>query len=129
MVGNAIGGRVVDRRPLGATVVALLVLAGGMLAAVPAAPHHAWLALALVAWGVAYTALFPICQVRVMQAGAKAQAFAASMNISAANAGTGLGAVIGGLAIRHYGLASLGTISSVIAAMAIVLALCMMRRR
>jgi len=65
--------------------------------------------------------------VRVMQAGAKAQAFAATMNISAANAGIGLGAILGGLGIRHFGLASLGVMSTIIAAVAIVVALLMMR--
>ena len=127
MIGNQIGGRLVDRSPLGATVLFLIVLGAGMLFAVPAAPHHAWLIVALIAWGVAYTALFPICQVRVMQAGAKSQALAASMNISAANAGIGLGAIFGGLGIEHFGLESLGMISTGIAAIAVVFALLMMR--
>lgn len=127
MIGNQLGGRMVDRSPLGAMVLFLLVLGAGMLFAVPAASHHIWLVVALVAWGIAYTALFPICQVRVMQAGAKAQALAASMNISAANAGIGLGAIFGGLGIKHFGLESLGIISTGIAVIAIVVALLMMR--
>lgn len=128
MIGNYIGGRVVDRNPLGATVFFLVLLGAGMLATVPAASNHVWLVVALSAWGLAYTALFPICQVRVMQAGSKAQALAATMNISAANAGTGLGAVFGGLGIRHFGLESLGIISTAIAGLAIVFALVMMVR-
>ena len=128
LVGNYVGGRVVDRSPLGSTVFFLLLMSVGMLAAVPAAPHPVLLALALAAWGLAYTALFPICQVRVMQAGASAQAFAGSMNISAANAGTGLGAVLGGLGIQHFGLASLGLLSTGIAVVAVVFALAMMRK-
>ena len=129
MVGNYLGGRVVDRGPLAATVVFLVVMSLGMLAAVPLASHHAWLALALVAWALAYTALFPICQVRVMQAGKHAQAFAGTMNVSAANAGTGLGAIFGGLGIRHLGLGSLGLIATVIAAVAVAFALVLMRRK
>jgi predicted MFS family arabinose efflux permease len=129
MIGNQIGGRLVDRAPLGAMVVFLLVLGVGMLAAVPLAGNRVGLVLALIAWGVAYTALFPICQVRVMQAGAKAQALAATMNISAANAGIGLGAILGGMGIGHFGLQSLGVIASGIAAVGVVLALLMMRRR
>jgi len=128
MVGNWLGGRVVDRAPLGSTVFFLLLLSVGMLAAVPAASSPVLLALALAAWGLAYTALFPICQVRVMQAGASAQAFAGSMNISAANAGTGLGAVLGGLGIQYFGLASLGVLSTGIAVVAVVFALAMLRR-
>jgi predicted MFS family arabinose efflux permease len=129
MVGNYVGGRMVDRSPLGATVFCLLLLGVGMLAAVPLAAQHAWLVLALIAWALAYTALFPICQVRVMQAGKKAQALAGTMNVSAANAGTGLGAVFGGFGIQHAGLESLGLISTVIAAIAVAFALVMMRRK
>jgi predicted MFS family arabinose efflux permease len=127
MLGNHLGGTLVDRRPLGAMVLFLVVMGGGMLAAVPAASQHGWLMLALAAWGIAYTALFPVCQVRVMQAGAKAQALAATMNISAANAGIGLGAIFGGLGIRHFGLQSLGVIATLIAALAVIVALLMMR--
>lgn len=95
MVGHYIGGRVVDRNPLVATIFFMLLLALSMLVAVPAASDHAWLVVVLIGWGLAYTALFPIWQVRVMQAGSKAQAFAAEMNTSAANAGAGLGAIFG----------------------------------
>ncbi|NWB45189.1 MFS transporter [Pseudomonas gingeri] len=127
MIGNHLGGSMVDRRPLGAMVLFLVILGAGMLMALPFAAQHFWLSGALIAWGIAYTALFPICQVRVMQAGAKAQALAASMNISAANAGIGLGAIFGGLGIRHYGLDSLGLIATSIAALAVIVALLMMR--
>jgi predicted MFS family arabinose efflux permease len=129
MVGNWIGGRVVDGNPLGATVVFLLLLIGGMLATLLAVGNHGWLALALAVWGLAYTALFPICQVRVMKAGSSAQALAASMNISAANAGTGLGAIAGGAAIAQLGLPSLSYLGAGIAVLAIVLALAMVRTR
>lgn len=118
MVGNYLGGRMVDRSPLGSTIVFLLLLAGAMVAAVPAARHTVWLVAALIVWGVSYTALFPICQVRVMQAGAQAKALAGTMNVSAANAGTGLGAIFGGLGIQHYGLSSLGVIAAAMAVLA-----------
>lgn len=129
MIGNQWGGALVDRSPLGAMVLFLVILSVGMAAAIPLATNHVWLIAALVLWGVAYTALFPVCQVRVMQAGAKAQALAATMNISAANAGIGLGAIFGGLGIGHLGLGSLGWIATGIAALAIVVALLMMRKR
>jgi predicted MFS family arabinose efflux permease len=129
MIGNQWGGALVDRYPLEAMVLFLVILGVGMTAAAPVASNHPWLICALVLWGVAYTALFPICQVRVMQAGAKAQALAASLNISAANAGIGLGAILGGLGIGQFGLGALGWIATTIAAMAIVVALLMMRKR
>lgn len=128
MLGNHLGGSMVDRRPLGAMVVFLLVLGVGMTAAVAFAEQRAWLIAALVAWGIAYTALFPICQVRVMQAGAKAQALAASLNISAANAGIGLGAIFGGVGIRQFGLDSLGLLATGVAVLALIVALLMIKR-
>jgi predicted MFS family arabinose efflux permease len=127
MAGNWIGGRVVDANPLGATIGFLALLAAAMVAALLLPARHGWLALAVAAWGLAYTALFPICQVRVMKAGSKAQALAASMNISAANAGTGLGAIFGGLGIEHVGLGALGYLAAGIAVLGIVVAWLMRR--
>ncbi|MBU0522804.1 MAG: MFS transporter [Gammaproteobacteria bacterium] len=129
MLGNHLAGSMVDRRPLAAMVLFLVLAGAGMLAAVPLAPHHIGLMVALVAWGIGYTALFVVCQVRVMQAGAQAQALAATMNISAANAGIGLGAILGGIGIERYGLESIGVIAALIAALAIVVTLLLMRRQ
>ena len=114
---------------LGATAAFLLVLIAGMIGTLLTVNHHGMMALALAVWGLAYTALFPVCQVRVMQAGAAAQALAGTMNVSAANAGIGIGAMIGGAAIGAWGVSSLMGISSVIAVLAIVGALWVMAVR
>ena len=128
MIGNAIGGRLVDRSPLGATILLLIVLGAGMAAAAPAVDSLWLLVVALAAWGIAYTALFPVCQVRVMIAGSKAQALAGTLNVSAANGGIGLGAMIGGATIQQLGLAALGWVGALIAALAVGLALLLMAR-
>jgi len=129
MVGNYIGGRVVDGNPLKATAIFLVVLIAGMIGTLLTVTNHGLMAGALAVWGLAYTALFPVCQVRVMKAGAAAQALAGTMNVSAANAGIGLGAIIGGAAINAWGVSSLMGISSVIAVLGIVVALWMMAGR
>lgn len=129
IIGNHLGASMVDRKPLTAMVVFLVLAGAGMLATVPLAPHHLWLTVALVAWGIGYTALFVVCQVRVMQAGKQSQALAATMNISAANAGIGLGAILGGVGIGHYGLDSIGIIAALIAALAVIVALLLKRRQ
>ncbi|MFJ4347625.1 MFS transporter [Pseudomonas sp. NPDC089401] len=129
MVGNALGGKLVDRSPLRATIILLLILGAGMTAVGPSAAYVGLLVIALCAWGLAYTALFPVCQVRVMVAGSKAQALAGTMNVSAANGGIALGAAVGGASIEHLGLASLGWVGAAIAALAIALALILMLRR
>lgn len=119
LLGNALGGRWVDRAPLGATLVFTAVLALGVLAGVGLAAHG-WAGLiALALWGVAHTALFPLCQVRVMRAAPQAQALAGTLNVSAANAGIGLGALVGGGAIERFGLASLGVVAAGVAVLAI----------
>ncbi|MET3653968.1 MFS transporter [Dyella japonica] len=120
LIGNWLGGRVVERYPLGATVVFTLILAAGMVASAPLARHHGWFIASLVFWGVAYTALFPICQVRVMKAASHAQALAGTFNVSAANAGIGLGAMIGGFTIAHGGLHDVGYVAAAIAVLAVI---------
>ncbi|MDH0300964.1 MULTISPECIES: MFS transporter [unclassified Pseudomonas] len=123
LVGNWLGGHFVDRNPLGATVVFVLILAAGMSLSIPLAGSYVGLAVALTVWGIAYTALYPVCQVRVMKAASHAQALAGTLNVSAANAGIGLGAIIGGYSIEQAGLASIGYIAAAIALAAAVICL------
>ncbi len=129
LVGNWLGGRFVDRSPLGATAIFSLLLGIGMMASVPAADSLILLWLALALWGIAYTALFPICQVRVMKSASHAQALAGTLNVSAANAGTGLGAIIGGMVIPQWGLENIGYVATGIAITAILLAAWLVRFR
>jgi DHA1 family inner membrane transport protein len=119
LLGNWIGGRVVDRSPLRATALFLLLLAIGMAAIVPLAHAGLVFCLALGVWGVANTALYPISQVRVMGSVTHAQALAGSTNVSAANAGIGLGAVLGGLTIPGLGIEYLGYVAAGVAVVAL----------
>ena len=68
LIGNALGGKAVDRHPLRATLAFTLLLGLGTLASMPLAASLGGLLPALAAWSIANTALYPICQVRVMQA-------------------------------------------------------------
>lgn len=127
LVGNWLGGHFVDRNPLAATAAFVLILAVGMAISIPLASSWFWLAGALAVWGIAYTALYPVCQVRVMKAASHAQALAGTLNVSAANAGIGLGAILGGYSIELGGLASLGYVAAAIALLAALMALTMTR--
>ncbi|MNH32500.1 putative arabinose transporter [compost metagenome] len=98
-----------------------------MAISIPLASSYLWLAVALTVWGIAYTALYPVCQVRVMKAATHAQALAGTLNVSAANAGIGLGAIIGGHSIEHGGLASIGYVAAGIALLAVLMAAAMAR--
>ena len=121
LIGNWLGGRYVGRHPLAATVVFVVVMGVGMAAAVPLAGSRGWLIVALAIWALAYTGLFPICQVRVMQAASTAKAFAGTLNVSAANAGIGVGAILGGLVIQRGGLDQLGYVAAGVAALAVLM--------
>jgi predicted MFS family arabinose efflux permease len=92
-----------------------------MAATVPLAGNQGGLIVALAVWGLANTALYPICQVRVMQSATHAQALAGTLNVSMANAGIGLGAIIGGAAINHIGVAIIGYIAAAIALVAVLM--------
>ncbi|MBA6068607.1 MFS transporter [Pseudomonas mosselii] len=127
MLGNALAGRVVDRSPLRATLLLLAMLALGMGLVTPVIGNPLLLVGALALWGIAYTALFPVCQVRVMRAGAKAQALAGTLNVSAANAGIAAGAALGGAAIQGLGLAALGYVACGFAVLALVATLVLQR--
>jgi len=122
LIGNWLGGRAVDRAPLRATALFSLLLAVGMAFSVPLA--HAGLAFCAVLglWGIAYTALFPICQVRVMQSAPHSQALAGTTNVSAANAGIGVGAIIGGAVIPAFGLDKIAYVAAAIAVLAVLAA-------
>ncbi|MDN4633219.1 MFS transporter [Sphingomonas sp. PsM26] len=119
--GNWLGGQFVGKGPLLVTAVASLMLAVGIAATTVFAGSPVWLGVALAVWGVANTALYPICQVRVMQSASHAQALAGTLNVSMANAGIGLGAIIGGAIILHLGLPSVGYVAAAIAVLAVVL--------
>ncbi|WZB61179.1 MFS transporter [Achromobacter xylosoxidans] len=118
LIGNALGGKAVDRHPLRATLAFTLLLGLGTLASMPLAASLGGLLPALAAWSIANTALYPICQVRVMQAAPQAQALAGTLNVSAANAGIALGAALGGLAIPRWGLDSVGCAAAAVALLA-----------
>src|SRR5690606_32465191 len=118
--GNWLGGRWVDRKPLATTAAFSVLLAIGMFATVFWATQHVGLAMALGVWGIANTALYPICQIRVMKSAPQAQALAGTINVSAANAGIALGAMLGGTSISSWGVQSVAVSGGAMAAVAAV---------
>lgn len=119
LVGNWLGGLWVDKKPLLTTAAFSLVLAAGMAAAMLFADNKLLFACALAVWGIANTALYPICQIRVMKAASGAQALAGTLNVSAANGGIAFGAMLGGLSIATLGVDAVGYVSAAIAILAV----------
>lgn len=120
LFGNWLGGLWVDQKPLITTVLFSIMLAIGMTAAMAFAGTSIWFVIALGIWGIANTALYPVCQIRVMKAASQAQALAGTINVSAANGGIALGAVIGGLSISAWGPGNVGYVSGAIAVLAVL---------
>ncbi len=118
LAGNQLGGRWVERKPLGTTALFCVVLALGMAATMALAGTGMAFAIALGIWGIANTALYPVCQIRVMKAAADAQALAGTINVSAANGGIAFGALLGGLGISAWGPGHVGYLSAGIALLA-----------
>jgi MFS transporter, DHA1 family, inner membrane transport protein len=126
LLGNSLGGRLVDRHPLIASLTFCTFMIGGMVMVVPSMHSLPALALALAVWGVTQAALFLVSHVRLMKAAPQAPAFAASLNIAGANLGIGIGAIIGGRVIDHLGLGNLGFAAAGIILLSILLALLLM---
>ncbi|ROR18497.1 putative MFS family arabinose efflux permease [Comamonas sp. BIGb0124] len=123
LIGNWLGGLGVDRKPLATTALFSMLLAAGMTATVLLAQMQAALAIALCVWGIANTALYPICQIRVMKSAPHAQALAGTINVSAANGGVAMGAALGGASIPWWGIESVGLVGAAVALASAVAAL------
>ncbi|BCS44739.1 MULTISPECIES: MFS transporter [Pseudomonas] len=128
LLGNSLGGRMVDRHPLIASLVFCAFMVVGMIAVVPSIHSVFALPVALAIWGITQAALFLVSHVRLIKAAPQAPAFAASLNIAGANLGIGIGAMIGGRVIDHLGLGSVGFAAAGIIVVAIALAVLLIRR-
>ena len=124
VVGNSVAGRIVDRGPLCATILATGLLTVTTAMAAPAAAlGRPDLAIVLAVWGFAQGASFVVNQVRVMKAAPEnAQAFAASLNVSVCNLGIGLGAILGGRAVDLFGIGHVDYAAAAIGLLALVIA-------
>jgi DHA1 family inner membrane transport protein len=126
LIGNSLGGRLVDRSPLGTSLLFSGLMALGMLALAPSMSTRWGMAGTLGVWSISQAAMFIVCHVRLMKAAPEAPAFAASLNISGANLGVGLGAIIGGSVIDSFGIDKLGFAAGAIVGLSLVLAFMML---
>ncbi|NUT78174.1 MFS transporter [Pseudomonas sp. C1C7] len=126
LIGNSLGGRAVDRHPLVASMMFCAFMIAGLVALVPNIHSPYGLAAAMGIWGITQAALFLVSHVRLIKAAPEAPAFAASLNISGANLGIGLGAMIGGRVIDSVGLQGLGFAAAALILASILLAIALM---
>ncbi|QWF19687.1 MFS transporter [Lysobacter capsici] len=126
LIGNTLGGRIVDRNPLAASLIFSVPMALGLVLVVPAIHSLPLFALTLALWGITQAALFPVSHVRVMKSAPQAPAFAASLNISGANLGIGVGAMVGGRVIDAIGIGGVGYVAAGIVAASVLLGFVLM---
>lgn len=120
--GNMIAGWLSDRGPTQATIGVTLILAIAMAAVAFASGFLILLLPLLVIWGAAHAAAFLLSQMRVMLSAPTAPAFAAALNISAANIGIAAGAAIGGAIVERADIAATGVGGAALAVLALVIA-------
>lgn len=106
LIGNYLAGRFVDTHPDAAGVISCVMLGTGAAVSIFLANSPTFFIVALVLWGIAHTALFPLGQIRVIKAARGGKALAGMLNISACNSGIALGAILGGWAIDFGGISA-----------------------
>lgn len=107
LAGNWLAG-MLARWTLSATCgVAAAVVGATAWLSLAERPDVLAIGLAILVWGLAHSAGFVFCQVRVMAAAPESLSFAASLNISAANIGIAIGSFAGGRAIEVGGPSAL----------------------
>jgi len=83
-------------------------------------------AVTLALWGITQAALFPVSHVRVMKSAPQAPAFAAALNVSGANLGIGLGAIVGGRVIDAVGVGGVGYAAAALVGLSVVVGVVLM---
>nr|WP_241200965.1 MFS transporter [Lysobacter enzymogenes] len=121
LIGNTLGGRIVDRHPLRASLIFSVPLALGLVLVVPSVSALPLFALTLALWGITQAALFPVSHVRVMKSAPQAPAFAAALNVSGANLGIGVGAIVGGRVIDAVGVAGVGYAAAALVGLSVLI--------
>jgi predicted MFS family arabinose efflux permease len=124
LFGNWIAAQIVDRDPLKASGVNIVIV-GATMALTFFAHGGALQFGAAVLWGVGHMASFVFNQVRMLAAGRSAPTFAAALHISVCNLGIALGASFGSSLATKFGVrfAGLGGAAIALAAAAIAFAL------
>jgi len=120
--GNFLAGSALDHWPLMTPPITLSALAVILAVAGVTAETHVGAIITLVAWGAAGFGLFPILQHQALRpAGIHANVVNA-LNISAANLGIAIGALVGGQIVAGVGLHDVPLVGALIVLSATVLA-------
>ncbi len=123
-IGNLLGGRLADWRPLAALIASLCALVAIVAALGVTASMALPAVLTVLLWGVVQFSLGPSLQTRVVDQACDAPNLAATMNQSAFNLGNASGAWLGGAALTAgLSYAQLPYLGAGLAALGLALAL------
>ncbi len=122
-VGNFLGGKLADRRPMLSVMGSLAALAAALFAMTVAINDPLTAALWLFVFGVAAFSVVAPLQLRVMTKAGDAPDVASAANISAFTLGSAIGIYLGGLAIDNgLGLASVNWVGGLMTTAGLVVA-------
>ncbi|WP_454858152.1 MFS transporter [Promicromonospora soli] len=128
-VGSAAGSRFADAHAARALQYGTIGLTASLLAMFLFGGQVVFAVLGIVGMGLFAMGMAPAMQSRVMSLAGPGAALAASLPASASNAGDAVGALLGGAAIGHAGLAAAVFVGAVVAATAVVVAIATGRLR
>jgi predicted MFS family arabinose efflux permease len=134
-IGNTLGGQLTDRigpvrLQLGALVVLTLSLAGlGAAAALPSDQALIAIVPLMLVWSIAGWAFHPAQTTRLIRLAPEVGMIAASLNSSALYAGIAFGSALGAATLDWGGVAALGWVGALSAAIALALLAATARRR
>ncbi|MER6359354.1 MFS transporter [Kitasatospora sp. NPDC001527] len=103
-VGTFLGGRCADRRAAGTLTAGCAGLTAALLALHLCGRSGAAAAVLVACWGLAGFGLVPALQSRIVELAGPGGDFAATLGVSAANAGIAAGAALGGWTVGAHGV-------------------------
>lgn len=128
LMGSVMFSRWGERSNTRLMAVSALLLLLCLLTLLWVVPSIWWLSVSTLLWGAALMLLIITVQARVIMIDKHAQDMVMAMFSGIINLGIGTGALLGGYTVTHISLASVGLVGAVVASMALLLLMVMVKR-
>ncbi|MDO4433803.1 MAG: sugar transporter [Alysiella sp.] len=128
VVASWLFGRFHQRFPTIFMVVCLVLLMVSLLVLLPLVGNLTALLILVMTWGLAMGGLALCMIMRVLQYAPDATDVANAIYSGIFNIGIGSGALLGGVVMRHWGLENVGLVGAMLAALALAIFVCAMRK-
>lgn len=117
--GNLVGGRAADHNAAATLLVANIVLIAALGAVWLVGASPVLVIIALAAWGLAGFALAPALLLRIITLAGVGGDLAATLGVSAFNAGIAVGSLIGGLVLAGHGAGATVLVAAILCTVAL----------